>query len=329
MPIKFTLLIFMWLLCCQGQVVFADDFFTVNSGEIDISLGHRTDKLNWNIASGLAGETPNILSELSWDNIELTQLQLSGRLELGELPFLKTNALFLVNAGTGKVFAGDYQDSDYGADNRGNEWSRSIGDGDKGFTVDLSGGIGTIFKFARLEGFSVTPLVGYAFNMQNFSMTNGAQVVSETVFKPASVDGNPPSLGEIPGLDSSYTAYWYGPWLGFEVDYQITKKFNLSTGIEYHWIEYFAQADWNLRTDLKRNPSFEHETTGSGVVLNIKGQYDVNDKWALLFSGKFQDWETESGTARTFNADNTVSKTRLNEVNWNSLSLSIGVNYRF
>ncbi len=329
MRIKFLLFIFVWLLSFSGQTVFATDFFTVNNGEIDVSFGYRSDQLDWNIASDFAGETPNVLSELTWDNIKLIQLQLAGRLELGELPFLNTNTLIMVNAGVGRIFAGDYQDSDYGTDNRGNEWSRSIGDGDKGFTVDLSGGIGPILKIDRVAGLSVSPLVGYGFNMQDLSMTNGVQVVSESGLKPTSVIDDPPSNGRMSGLDSSYTAYWYGPWLGLELDYQITKKLNLSTGIEYHWIEYFAQADWNLRTDLKHNPSFEHETTGTGVVWNINGRYDINENWACLISGKLQDWETDSGTARTFKADGSVSSTRLNEVNWNSLSLSMGISYKF
>jgi len=329
MRINFLLFILVWLLSFSGQTVFATDFFAVNNGEIDVSFGYRADQLDWNIASGLAGETPNILSELTWDNIKLVQLQLSGRLELGELPFLNTNTLLLVNADLGKIFAGDYQDSDYGTDNRGNEWSRSIGDGDKGFTADLSGGLGPIFKIDRVAGLSVSPLIGYGFNMQDLSMTSGVQIISKSGLKPAGLINDPPANGNISGLDSSYTAYWYGPWLGFKIDYQVSKKFNLSTEIEYHWIEYFAQADWNLRTDLKHNSSFEHETTGTGTVWNIKGRYVINEKWSWLISGILQDWETENGTVRTFKTDGSVSRTRLNEVNWNSLSLSMGVSYEF
>jgi len=329
MWIRSSMLLFIWLLSFTGQSVLATDFFTIEGGELDVGFGYRTDKLDWNIASNPTSGTQNILSELNWDNLEIIQIQLSGRLELGELPLLDSNTIMLVNAAAGTIFAGDYQDSDYGMDNRGDEWSRSIGDSESGFTADLLGGIGPILKFNKLLGFSVTPLVGYGFNMQDLSMTSGVQVVSIPALKPVGLMNDPPANGSINGLDSTYTAYWYGPWIGLNGECQITEKFKLSTGVEFHWIEYYAQADWNLRTDFEHPVSFEHETTGTGIVFNIKGSYVINEKWSWLISGNYHDWETESGTARFFMKDSTVSKTRLNGVNWKSLALNFGVGYCF
>ena len=313
----------------MGQSVLAADFFTIMSGGLDVGLGYRTDQLDWNTSYDLVGGSPNIYSELSWNDIEVLQLQLSSRLELGELPFLNSPTLIQVNAAVGKIFAGDYQDSDYATDNRGDEWSRSVGDSKKGFTVDISGGFGPTFKFNKLQGFTFAPLVGYGFDMQELSMTSGMQIVSNSGIKPGNSISLPNVNSELSGLDSTYTAYWYGPWLGFNGEYQINEKFKLAAGVEFHWIEYYAQANWNLRTDFEHPVSFEHDTTGTGVVLNIKGSYVINEKWSLLISGNYRDWETESGTARFFMDDSTVSKTRLNGVNWKSLALNFGVGYCF
>ena len=308
------------------------DLFDIESSGLDLGFGYRSDQLDWSISGDTNGENPNILSELNWEDIEVFQLQVAGWLEISELPYLKRNALVLANISFGKILGGDVQDSDYATDNRGDEWSISANDSDEGFTIDLSGAVGPIFELHKLKGVSITPLFGYGFNMQALSMTNGEQIFSDSVTR-IKYFGNDAELplaeGDIPGLDSSYTAYWYGPWLGATVDYQANEKFMITAGVEYHWIEYFAQADWNLRSDFAHPVSFEHETTGTGVVWNFKGLYHLNDKWSWLCSGNIQNWETESGTDRTFFDDGRVGKTRLNQVKWNSYALTTGVQYRF
>lgn len=307
--------------------VFAFDAIKIESSGVDMGFGYRSDQLDWSISGDISGENPNILSELSWDNIEIFQLQATGWLELGGLPFLKRNSLVFASLSFGKILSGDVQDSDYSADDRNNEWSRSVNDSDKGLTIDLSGAFGPTFKWDQL-GFTVTPLLGYSFNMQDLSMTNGQQVVSEPVLRP---EGTflPPDIGPLPNLDSDYTAYWYGPWLGINVDYQMSEKFKLTVGAEYHWIEYFAQADWNLRSDFIHPVSFEHEARGTGLVWNIKGQYTLSEKWSWLFSGNIQNWEAGSGSDRTYFADGTVGLSRLNQVHWDSYALTTGMQYRF
>jgi len=332
MRLLFTFLITVVLFSFSSQSVLALDAVTIESAGLDMGFGYRSDQLDWNISGDINGANPNILSELSWEDIKIFQIQATGWLELGELPFLKRNSLILANIAFGKILGGDVQDSDYAADGRTFEWSRSVNDSDKGLTVDLAGAVGPIFEVNLFEGLSITPLIGYGFNMQDFSMTNGEQTVSNPFYRWwffGSDAEMPPPLGSIAHLDSNYTAYWYGPWLGANIDYQANQEIKITIGAEYHWIEYFAQADWNLRSDFSHPVSFEQETTGTGIVWNIKGQYSLNKNWSWLLDGKIQDWETESGTDRTYFADGTVGLSRLNQVNWSSYSLTTGVQYRF
>ena len=305
----------------------AFDVPDIETSGLNMSTGYRSDQFDWNISGDIDGGSPNILSELSWDDIEIFQIQAAGWLESGELPYLKRNAKILANISFGKILDGDVQDSDYTVDNRNNEWSRSVNNSDKGLTIDLSGAIGPIFKLSQWQ-VTLTPLLGYGFNMQDLSMTNGNQAISEPALRPWRTSP-PPETGPLPGLDSNYTAYWYGPWLGINADYQVSEKLNITVGVEYHWVEYFAQADWNLRSDFDHPVSFEHESTGTGVVWNVQGQYMLNDKWSWLFSSNIQSWETESGTDRTYFADGTKGLSRLNHVNWESYALTTGVQYRF
>lgn len=312
--------------------VFPFEPIHISASGIDMGVGYRSDQLDWDISGDTSGGNPNILSELSWEDIKIFQLQATGWLEFGELPYLNRNALFLANISFGKILGGDVQDSDYAVDGRNFEWSRSVSDADKGLTVDLSGAVGPIFELQMLKGFSITPLIGYGFNMQDLSMTNGEQTISNPFFRwwffgPGAE--MPPPTGSIPRLDSNYTTYWYGPWLGVNVDYQASHKIEMTIGAEYHWVEYFAQADWNLRSDFAHPVSFEHETTGTGIVWNIKGRYLLNEKWSWLFSGNLQYWQTETGTDRTYFADGDIGLSRLNQVSWDSYALTTGIQYRF
>jgi len=325
---QYRVVLFLLLSAFLFSSAFAFDAVDIEASGLNMGIGYRSDQFDWNISGDVEGGNPNILSELSWDDIDIYQLQVAIWLKLGELPFLKRNSLVLANISFGKIMSGNVRDSDYATDDRNNEWSRSINDANEGLTFDLSGAFGPIFKLNNVIGVSITPLVGYGFNMQALTMTNGNQDISEPDLSPAKTS-DPPDIGSFPDLDSSYTAYWYGPWLGVNIDYQGSDQFSMTVGVEYHWVEYFAQADWNLRSDFAHPVSFEHESTGTGLVWNIQSQYMFNDQWSWLFSGKIQNWETESGSDRTFFAVGTVGLSRLNEVNWSSYALTTGVQYRF
>ena len=332
MRFLFLLLVPVILFSYNSQSALAFDAINIESVGLDMGFGYRSDQLNWSISGDTGGENPNILSELKWENIKIFQIETTGWLKLGELPYLKRNSIVLANISFGKILSGDVQDSDYAVDGRSYEWSRSVNDADQGLTIDISGAVGPIFELSQFSGMSITPLLGYGFNMQALSMTNGEQTISDPAIRTLYFGNDatsPPAVGEISSLDSSYTTYWYGPWLGVNADFQVNQKLKLAVGIEYHWIEYFAQADWNLRSDFDHPVSFEHEASGTGVVWDIKGQYQFNKKWSWLISALIQNWETESGIDRTYFSDGSVGKTRLNQVNWDSYALTTGVQYLF
>jgi hypothetical protein len=299
---------------------------------LDLSLGYRVDQFDWSIAGNSSGTNPNILSELNWSNLGISQLQVDGWLESRDLLWLKTNTLLIANIAYGKIFAGDNRDSDYVGDNRTDEWSRSINQSEDGFTLDLSGAVGPEYDLTG-NRMTLTPLVGYSFHIQHLSMTDGVQTVSDDVlhdsypfFDPA--DG-PVPLGPFPGLDNTYTAYWWGPWLGLQLQISPVDRLSFELTGEYHWVEYFAEADWNLRTNLAHPVSFEHEAHGSGLVVKLKSAYDLNQRWTVVFSGNVQFWETGDGVDTTYFADGTRGGTRLNEVNRESYALMVGLRHHF
>lgn len=278
------------------------------SAEVEASLkigpSYRVDNLDWNIAD--SDGSPNILSELTWTDLKIVQIKADGKL-------IKSNNFYMRGSiGYGKIFDGDNQDSDYDGDDRTLEFSRSNNDADDGDVLDVSAGLGYQF---RLKKFTIAPLIGYSYHEQNLVMTNGFQTI--------------PAYGSFPGLNSSYDAQWNGPWTGFDISYKIMEKLTLSGVFEYHWADYEAVANWNLRNDFEHPKSFEHIADGNGILLSAAVDYTFNKHWGIGFLANYQEWSADAGIHRVFTSNGAIGVTRLNEVNWESYAAEIGVTISF
>ena len=290
-----------------------------NRIEFEAGFGYRQDSFDWNIAGDLQGNNPNVLSELKWRDLRIHEAYLGFRANL------KNDFVFKGSVSYGAIFSGDNRDSDYSADNREMEFSRSINDAGDGNTFD--GQLGAGYRFRILsDAIDVIPLAGYSYHRQYLTMTEGNQVVTWL--------GGPP-LGPFDGLDSSYDARWQGPWVGIEMTLD-AEKFTRSlppisfyVAWEYHWADYSAEADWNLREDLKHPTSFVHEADGTGTVASLGVCVRLDDRLSLILEYETEEWSTERGVDRVFLDNNTIIETRLNEVNWNSEVVYFGCSVRF
>ena len=290
--------------------LFAAEF----EGDMELITGYRVDDLDWNIAGNASGANPNIVSELTWRDLESYQLKLGGKGTINRIFYLRGSAAF------GWVLSGEVQDSDYNGDNRTQEFSRSISSADDSTVLDATVAFGYPFKLAS-DRFRLIPLVGFSYSEQNLTMKDGVQVLSQ-----------PPQtqpFGPIVGLDSTYDTKWYGPWAGVDLSFKASNKILLFAGFEYHWADYKAEANWNLRTDLAHPKSFEHEADGPGILITAGGDYIFAAPWSLGLEVNYQDWSTDAGIDRQFNSDGTMAVTRLNEVNWESFAIMLRVTYRF
>lgn len=283
--------------------------------EFAFSAGYRRDDLDWNIAGDINGNNPNILSELTWEDLESFQLKLQNKTVIPNIFYFRA----LVSHGW--IFDGKVQDSDYAGDNRTFEFSRSNNSADDGDVWDASVGIGYPFRIGGDEIWTIAPLVGYSYHEQNLTLTDGNQTI--------------PRLGPFPGLDSTYETQWKGPWIGLDLHFKAKEieiwpqRIEAYFSTEYHWADYDAEADWNLRPDFEHPKSFEHEADGNGWVLGVGFNFVLNPNLLLNFNYDYQNWSTDDGTHKVFFADGTTAKTRLNEVNWTSHALSLGIIYRF
>jgi outer membrane protease len=289
--------------------------------DFGIAGGYREDRLDWNIAGDSRGQNPNVLSEIKWRNLEIGQLKLQSKLTLPQMFH------FRGSFGYGWIANGDNRDSDYLGDGRTFEYSRTENNADQGSVYDFSVAAGYPFAFGREPVIVLRPLAGYSYHRQNLSITDGDQTVA--------TPGLTQDAGPFAGLDSHYDARWYGPWIGVEVGVEAAvpggfiQRVEGFFACELHRADYRAQADWNLRQDLAHPNSFRHRAEGVGWVLSGGFNLFVTPRWALTTEAVYQNWSTNQGRHRVYFSDGATADTQLNEVDWRSLALSVGLVYRF
>lgn len=333
-------------------------FLTRGETSWEVDVGARINEFDWNIASDITGtETPNILSELTWEDIKLIEFGGEVRhLEPLDVGFVDGSLHLEGGLNVGVPIAGDNQDSDYLGDDRTQEFSRSNNKGSRGYALGASAAVGykimltgdttrkaraiaksptpkTSHGRARKAkelakalknaspSVSLTPLLGYRWTEQNYKITGGNQTID--------LLGTGGILGDtdctcIPGLDSEYTAEWYGPFFGFEGEIA-GKKHMLRMRGEYQALDYYGEAIWNLRTDLRQDPSFEQEADGTGYLLNAEYSYALDPNYALTVDASYHTRAAEDGISTSYLTTGAGSATtRLNEVNDKSYALRLG-----
>jgi hypothetical protein len=294
--------------------------FSEKAFDLGLGMGYRVDDLDWNIAGNSSGTNPNILSELTWNNLEILQLKADAKIVLDNFPYVRGYLAY------GSILKGENQDSDYSGDDRTFEWSRSNNSSDDGNVLDASAGIG--YQASSPSGKIKTAfLVGYSYHEQNLTMTNGYQTVSEPAFAPPGI--TPIPVGPFGGLNSTYETEWKGPWLGFDLSYKPNENWFFMGSFEYHWADFYAEANWNLRSDFAHPKSFEQNADGSGIVLSLACEYYIRHNISLNLGLDYQDWSTDTGVDIVYFSNGTTGGTRLNEVNWESGSIRLGFTVHF
>jgi hypothetical protein len=289
--------------------------------EFDVGLGYRQDALDWNIASDLSGSsTPNILSELTWSNVQLLTLDTQVELIRTHTSRLHVTGHFSI----GKVFAGDNQDSDYLGDNRTLEFSRSNNQTDDGDSLEAQVTFG--YRFGRFpalgrRGQMLVPYIGYGYRHTELTISEGNQTVSDY--------GNITPLGPFSGLDSTYSHEWTGPLAGVKWQYDNGRRFRLMADVQWHAVNYEGEGIWNLRSDFRQDPSFRHTADGYGAVIRVGTIFQPSKQTQLTLRYVYERWRTDPGLDMTFFSNDTIAVLRLNEVNWSSNRFIFSMSYLY
>lgn len=291
--------------------------------KLALSAGERFEAFKWSIADSSA--SPNIRSELKWSDVRSHQVRFGGRMQLSHFLYGRAYVDYAW------IRSGRMRDSDYDGDNRTLEYSRSLSETNADHLWDIAAGVGYPLAF-RNERIFAAPMVGFSFHRQSFRITNGRQLISEDA-------SETPPVGPLDSrLNSLYTAEWQALWLGCDLRYAMapmpgtTSAMAFELSLKYFFLaDYSAEADWNLRGDLRHPVSFEQDADGSGLSIQIKWLLPIVRHLDMSFAFDYSRWATDSGTDTFYPADpaNPAQTTPLNEVVWESRSIMIGLLYRF
>jgi hypothetical protein len=318
-------------LCVEGQGPHLSRTKLPASVDLKLNIGQRGDRVDWNIAGHFDGTDPNVLSELTWDRLDIYQLQISTDLLFDAGGRNRYQYLLRGMLGLGEIVDGKNRDSDYAGDNRTLEFSRSTNAADAGDVLDLSGGAGLRFS-SQGRRWLLSPMFGFSYHEQNLRMVGGYQAISEQSIADDFFDPDrllPPVGPFQERLNSSYKAKWWGPWIGLEAAFEPTEIWALRGSFAYHFAEYQGKANWNLRQDLAHPVSFRHWADGYGLVYGLELTRKLKKGWFCSLSTRYQQWQTDAGIDNTYLDGGAISATRLNEVNWTSSALMLGLVRRF
>lgn len=280
---------------------------------VSSGVGNQTSNLQWSIADDPTGQTgPDVLSELTYRDLQFSVFHAAGELNInhGRL----RNTLLFLDYQTGQADDGEVQDSDYDGNGRSQEYSRSLSSAEESSLDGFTAGVG--YRFAINTYNSLTPLAAFTRQSQDLIMTQGRQVVDTY---------NPRNLGAFRGtLNSSYLTEWTGGWAGLRWNLE-TRDHILALTFKNFWLDYHAEADWNLRNDFAHPKSFEHWAAGTGTGFDLSYQYRFSRYFSMRADLYQQRWETGTGQDTVYFADGTSGGSQLNEVSWDSTGFSMGL----
>lgn len=265
----------------------------------------------WSIAGTTSGGPPNILSELEFLSLDSTVYEIYGGI-------LEGRAL---GYGFGSMQDGVYRDSDYLSDNRQDIFSLSTGNADGNlyyWNIDYSYRLIAAESEEKFNTTYLDALIGFQEWHEKVRLTNGVQEFGGT-------------LGPFGGLNSTYEFIWKNYRIGLEGGLPIYKGFGLKgSAIFIPYNEYEGKGVWNLRTDLRQDPSFEHKASkGRGVQLEASVAYHIYS--ALTVDLGYRYWHIKSGKGDdiTYFSDGTASITQFNEAVSERQGAFLDINYTF
>lgn len=288
-------------------------------------VGIEKTDLEWNIAGTLSGDSPNILSELTYRDLQSPTLGLMSSIEFPIGSSGLSALLIDVDISTGKIEQGEVQDSDYLGDNRTFEFSRSLSEinDDKVDRRDFAFGIKMPVTTSSEN--TITFRIGSYELTQNMIATNGRQLIARSTLDFSDI---PIGNGQIPGLKSSYEFEWNTTWYGMEAELHHQWGRLILAG-EIHDGNYNAKANWNLRDDFAHPVSFTHYAEGDGRVLSLGVVLPVAKTAEFTAVYRFEKWKTDEGIVTAFFSDGDIGSTQLNEVTAESSMLLLGVKWLF
>jgi len=287
----FLLIIFLCnVISANGQ----NNRFTFSTG-----AAINVNDFNWSIAGNSQGQSPNILSELVFNDITSLGVYLEGTYY--PLKYLQLVTFYQRNS----VLRGEGTDTDYGSDNRKNPTFHQPFFSNNGHLEIFKAGVK--YNFLHRDKFILVAGTSYKSTVQNF-----------VILSP-----------DLTDLKSTYRVRWQGTEVSIESTYQMNQMLSVGADFAHTFINYEAGANWNL-IDLFMHPlSFSQSSKGLGTSIDLKLSYRVNRFLCVSFDGVIGKARAFKGTDISYLKNGTQVSTQFNGSIDHFYGLGLGTTFLF
>lgn len=230
-----------------------------------------------------------------------------------------------IQYGKGQGLKGDGTDSDFQSTGLLHRSRFDTSEDATFWTADIQ----TTFAFTSHPRWVFKPFIGWQHFEEDITLTNGLWT---TLFGQQT---NTPIIG----LDSRYDFNWDALRLGIKAEVALANTqsrispLRLKTHLAFFpYMHYRGSGVWNLREDLRKDPSFSHEADNFGI-LGMDGAlslvYQPLKFLEIEGGGRMSYFYVQDGTDTTFLSNNTVATASLDEVKTLQFGLFLQITGRF
>ena len=261
---------------------------------IDVGAGFGREQLDWSIAGNPNGQSPNILSELVWDDLHGVDTWLRVETPVWRRMVLAADLSFM------QTLSGHARDTDYSGDNRTNKVFDIPFMSDRGYRLAYRAMAG--YRLFGGHRFSSVAYLGYRWRAQRLLLLDDAN------------------------LESTYRADWRGPLMKLSVGYR-QRHLAYRAEASYGQLRYGAVADWNLIDAFAHPKSFEHKAKGYCLDLSAQIRLFPRRRMHPAFFIDYGITRSGYGIDYLYLADGEIQLTQFNGVRGSSLSVGAGITY--
>ncbi len=292
-----------------------------------------------NGSSGFTG----LSSHLKWHNLNIWQIEAKGKYVTCDNVYLRANADY------GWVTNGKNSDSDSFDINGYSIGLAHSHSKAKGHVYDVKLAVGYQFKMCD-DSLAIAPLIGYSWHGQHLKDHHLRQSFGACEDNVYVENGGSESYSSYSydnyysygGCHSKYNTRWNGLFIGADFEYAFgcwcDWNWQLFGAYEFHWAQYHARGDWNLRRDFDLCDGFYHRAKNAyGNVFDIGVKWDFCECWTLAVKGEFQWWWADKGHDRAKISEASLGNVRtdcfvrtpLRDIRWCSAGITVDLGMVF
>lgn len=289
--------------------------FLKSSFDLDIGANYTNSDLAIAIAGPASGTSQQISStKLKFDSVS----SLAPEINLGYMHSLGDSHTVFGEVGgySGKISDGSTSVNEYSLNDNSNVSTQSFPDSNSEKNNEIHYKLGVKSRWFGKPGHYNSVYIG-----QSKTKLNNR-------FKSDKVINTTNTTNSQLKVESNYAAEIQTRKIGLTTEHQLPVGV-VSAGYEIGDSDYDASANWNLRSDLKKNNSFSHSAEGGERTLSLSYTAPVSKSVDLTVSYQQTNYNLKNAFEQS-NYDNGSTKIgKLDGVKFNSYSVKTTVSIRF